>query len=259
MKTLIVFLIFIFPFSLFSQLNETWLQQSSFVFVGEVNEINNTTVKGVRNQGIPVIIEVSKVELKPDAVSIPKSNLVTVILNKNSEVQRGNTYRFYGLGYIFGNELALTEVGHETPKDFQNDIRQTKKDLMIKEHLKKANLIAVGKVLEIRTPKNGRMEYDSEHNPEWKEAIVVLENILRGPQAEKIIIRFPSSIDVAWYKVPKLKENQEVLFIAKTDKMISGLKEGVIEGKTINTYVLTDEMDVMERDEISRIEGLLKQ
>lgn len=258
MKTIFFCFLFFYSFSIMGQLNNAWLQKSSFVLIAKIEQTNESTVRGIGNQGMPVIVKVDKVELKPDAVSLPQNGLVTIILNENSEVQKGDIYRFYGLGYIFGKGLAIIEVGHEVPKVYQDDIKQLKKDLLIKEHMKTANLIATGKVIEIRDPEVKQPSYDSEHNPEWKEAIVLLEKILQGPEQEKIIIRFPSSNDVAWYRTPKLKENQEAIFIIRTDKMITGLKEGRIEEQRVNTYVLIDELDVLTKDELTRVEKLLR-
>jgi hypothetical protein len=54
----------------------------------------------------------------------------------------------------------------------------------------------------------------SEHDPLWCEATVdVAGNEKEGVAARQIVVRFPSSRDVRWYKVPKFTPGQEGVFL----------------------------------------------
>ena len=246
------------PCTAIAQLNETWLENSSFVFVGTVEETGRSTVAGIEMHGTLVIVKIVTMQLKPASVSLPKSNLVTVLLAEGSEVEVGADYRFYGLGIVFGSELAIEEVGHEAPEPVQEDIESRKRTLVIASHLKLADLIALGTVLEIREPKTEGPVRDSEHNPEWKEAIVALEEVLRGPEAERVIIRFPSSDDVAWWDIPKLQRGQKATFVVAIDTTATGLKGGVIDGNRVGTYVIIKPLDVLTEEEFKQIQNLLR-
>ena len=259
MKTILILITLLIWHPLTAQFNEAWLRQSSIIFTGTVQEINKSTVKGIPSTDLPVIVKVEEMEVKPDAVTLPKSGLITVLMNKGSEINQRDNYRFYGLGYIFGNELAITEVGHEPPDKTQQDLKKTKQDLLIKDHMKKSNLVASGTVQEIRVPGEGKPGIDSEHDPEWKEAVVILENVIKGPQVKKVIIRFPASNDIAWYKIPKLQQGERGTFILSVDKEITGFKAGVIDGAPVNTYALQDPLDVLPAEDFEKVESLYKQ
>src|SRR5262249_47357229 len=43
-----------------------------------------------------------------------------------------------------------------------------------------------------------------EHDPKWREAVVDVGVVHKGDQTTKqVVIRFPSSMDVQWYRAPK--------------------------------------------------------
>lgn len=79
---------------------------------------------------------------------------------------------------------------------------------------KKYEMIRQRRVKEIRpatavelAPQGQRI---SEHNPEWQEAIVEVQETLKGPAgASEIVVRFPASQDIMWVGYPKLKAGQE--------------------------------------------------
>ena len=79
--------------------------------------------------------------------------------------------------------------------------------------VKSANLIVTGVVQEIRplpnakidklrSLANGRDLY-SEHSPRWREAVVRVDSVLKGDQAERVIVVFPSTGDRMWAESPK--------------------------------------------------------
>ncbi len=54
----------------------------------------------------------------------------------------------------------------------------------------------------------------SEHDPEWREAEIEVDEVVKGGlQTNRVVVRFPGSNDVRWYKAPKFEPGQEGSFI----------------------------------------------
>jgi hypothetical protein len=59
----------------------------------------------------------------------------------------------------------------------------------------------------------------SEHDPLWREAVVEVTGTEKGGATSKeIVVRFPSSRDVRWYKAPKFEPGQEGMFLLQKSK-----------------------------------------
>jgi hypothetical protein len=61
----------------------------------------------------------------------------------------------------------------------------------------------------------------SEHDPLWQEAVVEVTGTEKGGTAKQIVVRFPSSRDVRWYKAPKFEPGQEGVFILRKPKSVA--------------------------------------
>jgi hypothetical protein len=54
----------------------------------------------------------------------------------------------------------------------------------------------------------------SEHDPEWREAVVEVEEVEKGTCGPKyVVVRFASSDDVQWCHAPKFQVGQEGVFV----------------------------------------------
>ena len=54
----------------------------------------------------------------------------------------------------------------------------------------------------------------SEHDPLWREAVVAVDAVEKGHHpGDQAVVQFPASRDVAWYRVPKLQEGQQGVFL----------------------------------------------
>jgi hypothetical protein len=53
----------------------------------------------------------------------------------------------------------------------------------------------------------------TEHDPQWREAEIEVDSVEKGPGKRKVVVRFPGSDDVRWYKAPKFQPGQEGVFI----------------------------------------------
>lgn len=58
----------------------------------------------------------------------------------------------------------------------------------------------------------------TEHDPQWREAVVEVTAVHKGRRVPRSIrVRFPASTDVAWARAPKLHAGQQGTFLLKRD------------------------------------------
>lgn len=99
----------------------------------------------------------------------------------------------------------------------------------------------------------------SEHDPDWQEAIVQVESEIKGgPDGQEIVIRFPGSLDVAWYGFPKFKAGEEGTFVLQKDNL-SGSPKPMVAGAEVRAYIAGSRQDVLAKSEAQRVRTLMQQ
>src|SRR5438876_238935 len=73
---------------------------------------------------------------------------------------------------------------------------------------------------------------------------------------QEIVIRFPGSLDVAWYRAPKFKLGQEGTFFLQRDTL-SGSPKAVLAGAEVDAYIAGSRQDVLPRNEAQRVRALV--
>lgn len=82
--------------------------------------------------------------------------------------------------------------------------------------------MVAGKVVAVRLPtepvaakKRGRASVTypiTEHDPNWREAIIQIDNVFKGAHRQgQVIVRFPASSDVMWHGASKFEAGQQGL------------------------------------------------
>jgi len=66
--------------------------------------------------------------------------------------------------------------------------------------------------------------------------VIEVKQTHKGAAPQRIVVRFPSSHDVAWYKMPKFEPGQESFFLLKKDTL-SKDPTAVLEGSKVQTFV----------------------
>jgi hypothetical protein len=56
----------------------------------------------------------------------------------------------------------------------------------------------------------------SEHTPHWREAQIEIDDVHKGEhKSNTVMIRFPASTDVRWYKAPKFEPGHQGFFMLR--------------------------------------------
>lgn len=251
------------------------LRKSSIVFAGTVTKTGTVSFSGVPASPQTLVVQVDTVFEKPAAVALAVGDKVTVQVKDPSAFRPEVQATFYCKGWIYGEGLALREVGHEilaeklsaaAAEQKQKTLAQTRRELSdakLRARIQAADVVLAGRVVAVRPATmmamDTRREPISEHAPNWQEAVIRVESSIKGAEAgQEIVVRFPGSNDVAWYNVPKFKKGQEGTFFLKQDA-VSGAPKALHAGATVDAYTALNPKDVLPKQAAARVRALSKQ
>jgi hypothetical protein len=178
-------------------------------------------------------VRVDEVVQGPAKLTMFAGRDVFVIPRKRERFHAGGRAIFYTNALVFGETLTLESVGHlplaagavGVPRATHPASKLRTRD--VQQRLATADLVVVGRVTAVRLPPSHRSSRGgaapprskplppvSEHDPEWRDAILDVERVAKGSDARKqVIVRFPASHDVRWFRSPKLSAGDEGVFI----------------------------------------------
>ena len=244
-------------------------KKSSIIFSGTVSQLAATSFADVPKSPQTIVVRVDSIEKKPAAVSLKKGDSVTVEVKNPSAFQEGTHATFYTDGWIFGAGVAVKELGHElgaAPGPVQASGAQKSEkgdeisDQELMERMKASDFVVVGRVTDVHKwnapkPKSGAPSRVSEHEPDWHEAVVEVQSVLKGGKVKgnKVIVRFPNRNDVAWVNSPKFEKNQRGIFCLNRDQ-----STGAPGYAGSNVYTCLGHGDALPISEEARVRSLLK-
>src|SRR3989441_923334 len=128
--------------------------------------------------------------------------------------------------------------------------------------LERAAMVVAGRVEQVRPAELARAparpKRISEHDPDWQEAIIQVEDGIKGAQAgERVVVRFPGSPDVAWVGTPKFAVGQEGTFLLHKDST-TGSPLTMIAGRSVPAYTALHKVDVLSKQDATRVRALIR-
>src|SRR5467141_840020 len=247
---------------------------TSRFFLAGILCVNLLGVAALPKSAQTVVVRVDSVLKKPSAVSLKKGDNVTVELKDPSAFQQGTQATFYTEGWIFGSGVAVKELGHEfgpgsgetskpasaNEKAYQQD-REQISDQELQDRLNAADFVVIGRVTNVHrwnAPKSATTRV-SEHDPDWHEAVVEVQSVLKGGQVKgnKVVVRFPGRNDVAWVHSPKFEKNQQGIFCLNRDQT-SGVSTEKLGGRQVTVYTCLGHGDSLPLSDAPRVRSLLK-
>ena len=250
----------------------TLVKQSDIIFIGTVTQVGAVAVPEVPASDRTVVVHVDQVLEKPAAVALGAGDSVTVQTAQPGSLKPGSQATFYTTGWIFGQGVAVREVGHEPGRspvvvaDQQAAVARARLDMNdadLKAHIQKAAMVVAGRVEQVRPAElaGGAPAHRtriSEHDPQWQEAIIQVQDGIKGAQAgEQVVVRFPTSLDVAWVGTPRFTVGQEGTFVLHKDST-TGSPESVIAGRSVPAYTALHKLDVLPKQDALRIRVLMR-
>jgi hypothetical protein len=245
-------------------------RESNIVFVGTVLRLGAASFAGVPASPRTLVVHVDEVLDKPAAVRLSVGDSVTVEARNDSAWQAGTRATFYTRGWIFGRGMAVQEVGHEsTPAGMSAadqarrrtaflQLRQQVSDSVLQARVQAADMIVVGRVEAIRAPTlmTQPRRRITEHDPDWQEAVIAVDTMLKGTPTPRVVVRFPGSLDIAWHGLPKFSAGQEGTFLLRRDTL-SGAPRAIMAGQQVTAYTVVTRDDVLTRADAQRVRALV--
>jgi len=242
---------------------EELVQQSPFVFRGTVLSGNSTTTAALAPTARSTVVRVLEVIRSPRAFGRLAGQDVTINLRQPGQPAPGATVIFYARLHLAADSLALDEVGHQplpsaaAAASGLADALAVQRDVRLNERLAVASAVVVGTVSNTRLSVAASATTDvglyvSEHDPEWSEAVVAVNSVIKGAAADSVVIVYPASIDVAWFRAPKFHAGQSGVFLLHQEGV-----PGAAAAQYDNVYTSLDIPDVLPVDEHPRIRALV--
>ena len=251
------------------------VQQSSIIFAGTVSQLGATSFAEVPKSAQTIVVRVESVLKKPPAVSLKKGDNVTVEVKDPGAFQPGMEVTFYTDGWMFGSGVAVKELSHEmrpsggkpgaagAEERVLRQVEEQISDQELKQRLASADFVVIARVTDVRkwtAPEAASVPHRvTEHDPDWHDAVIKIESILKGPKLKKnkLVVRFPQCNDVAWAHAPKFEKHQEGIFFLKKDE-VSGAPIALLEGTEVNAYTCLRPGDWLPKADQARVRSLLK-
>ena len=137
-------------------------------------------------------------------------------------------------------------------------------DQELQKRISAADFVIVGRVTDVRpwiVPKlkSGAPSQVTEHDPDWHEAVVEIQSVLKGGKVKgnKVVVRFPQRNDVAWVSSPKFAKNQQGIFCLNRDQA-TGVPTTKVGGQKVSVYTCLGHGDSLPMSEEARVRSLLK-
>jgi hypothetical protein len=96
----------------------------------------------------------------------------------------------------------------------------------------------------------------TEHNPDWQEAVITVDSMIKGPASARVVVRFPGSLDIAWHRLPKFTAGQTGTFLLHKDTM-SGAPHAMMAGRQVTAYIAPAATDILSAADAARVRALV--
>lgn len=234
-----------------------FVPRSEFIFTGTILQTRTSTIDA-QNVDDLAVVRVDEIITATRPFGSLRSAVITIRLANPQSAKKGQKRVFFTRGWHFGSSIAVIEVGQteavssEAVGKMRSEIKHAQKEQTektVKERLSETELIVSGRVLKIR-------ESDvpmglTEHDPNWHEAEIRIEKILKGNITQRTVtIMFSKSDDVMWYQAPKFETGAEGLWL---------LRPFVFGGQKLKYPAVVDSKDFYPKADLPMIERLLGQ
>jgi hypothetical protein len=234
------------------------IKNSNFIFSGTIVRMNASNIEIVPD--VPTaIVRVDEVIEAVSPYEQMRGKEITVLLASTKNRRAGAKQVFFTSGWYYGKTLGVKEtpnnlVMSEKVETVKNTIvleRVNIRNDSIREELNKAALVVWGTVVETNIKIEKIPGLESEHDPEFRKAIIQIKEVLKGQTTEKRVeVIYASSEDVMWHNSPKLAKGQEGIFLLQLRQAPAIYK--------INGYTVLDKRDVLSTEDLSNVRNLLK-
>ena len=219
---------------------------ATFLFKGTIREVKAATIPDVPVDKHTIVAMVDQVLEAPSNLARIGGHRVTVQLSGRTKAAVGDEFIFHTHGWIFGPSVAVISLheervgekrGHAALLSRGGDPIVHRRNRRVKNRYSAADVVVSGRVTMVRIPpesasptlaaSKAKSPADtpepigpiSEHAPHWREAHIEIDNVHKGEHSTRtIVVRFPASTDVQWYRAPKFQPGHQGFFMLRKHK-----------------------------------------
>jgi hypothetical protein len=237
---------------------EQTIRGTRFIFAGTFETLGASNLSLLPASAQTALVRVRDVIDQPPGFGPVRGALVTVQLADTTGAAEGGQAIFFTNGMLYGENLAVAELMRNPDRpgipeaadvdQLRKDVaqvRQTEADEALAARLASAAAVVSGRVGDIRPA--GRSEAAGEHSASWVLATLAVDTTLKGRPAAAVY--FAADADEFWAEAPKLAPGEEGIFLLQTP----------VDGDVpAGAYVVVNPLDVLTKDQLDRVRGLLR-
>ncbi len=241
------------------------MRQSDVIFIGTIVKLNAASFSEITPSEKTAVVRVEQLLQKPAAISLNDGQEITLELLNPRGMEVNTTAMFYADGWILGRGIALREVGHAavvtsrdaTPKQISG-ARKQMIETQTRARLDGAEIVALGKVTRIQPAPPESRRRITEHDPNWQDAVIKVSKGVKGvSDGSEIVVRFPASMDVAFYGMAKFKEGDERVLLLRKD-IRSGLPKTLLAEKQVDVFMVEKPADVFGKEQLEQVMEIMR-
>jgi hypothetical protein len=223
------------------------VDEAGFVFRGQAVPRGPTSVEiGPAAAGKTVTVEVQEVV----------GSDVTVVSEDAAAIAEAGALVFFTNCVSLGDQVLVREVAHRAASDESvSEIEEALRaaaERPLGLRVASADLIVTGEVASSRALEQP-FPPTSEHDPEWWIARVNVESAIKGRKPRTAIeVLFANSMDIVWYRSPKLHEGASGIFILQATK-----EDEAPPDVPRTVYQVTDPLDFLPAERLPDVQRLL--
>ena len=240
---------------------EALAQQAQFIFRGRVQKVKSSNLRALAASDRTAVVRIEEVLDAPLGFEEFTKRQITVELREAGSLREGQEAIFFTNGWLYGETLAVKEVGHRSEVTRQEELKQQvtkaqqqRANSMLLARLKTAELVVVGKVSRTqRPPETVRGLPGTEHDPEWQEAVIQVDSFELGRlESQTVTILFPTSRDVQWFRASKFVEGQGGIWLLRK------LKPPTLAAGAQDYYTALDPLDFQPLERREHVRTLIQ-
>jgi hypothetical protein len=192
-----------------------------------------TVLGDAKSRTAPAEVRVDEILEGPSVMAGYEGRNLRVVPPEGEALASDETAIFHCGGYEFGEQLTAHAVRVErgggllvAGRQLGRGARAAAADRRMRERVEKAHVVVAGVVVSVRLPEQALLAATraatpspqetgriTEHDPHWREAVVRVTQVHKGThRGREVVVRYPASDDVRWFRAPKLQAGQKGVF-----------------------------------------------
>lgn len=233
---------------------EALTREADLVFRGTVQRVGAANLSAVTPGADTAVVRIEEFLKAPDDVRDFAGREVTVKLLAARSAKAGEQAVFFADQWLYGESLGVVEVGRVPagrgvrPQVAAASERVRQEE--IRGYLGNADLVVTGRVVETRAA--GIPAKFSEHDPLWREAVIQVDSVLKGAAtADRVVVFYPSSLDVVWYQAPKPQVGWDGVWLLRRGQREEMRARGAV-------FTALEPWSIMSRDAAGLVRKLVR-